>query len=94
MPTWTITASTSGRRDEETELDYQKNKVAEIAAERGQDFDRFQAMKRNADFKQGVPVRFEVIKLASIYVKDGMKKIRHSRVRMLQGIEGGRQNLS
>ena len=76
----------SGPEDRE----YQKNKVAEIVAERGKDFDRFQAMKRTADFKQGVPVRFEVIKLESIYVKDGMKKIRHSRVRMLQGIEGGK----
>ena len=76
----------SGPEDRE----YQKNKVAEIVAERGKDFDRFQAMKRKADFKQGVPVRFEVIKLESIYVKDGMKQIRHSRVRMLQGIEGGK----
>ena len=47
-------------------------------------------MKRKADFKLGVLVWFEVIKLESIYVKDGMKKIRHSRVRMLQGIEGGK----
>jgi hypothetical protein len=76
----------SGPADRE----YQKNKVAEILAERGKDFDRFQAMKRKASFKPDVPVRFELIMLDRIYVKDGMKKIRHSRVRMLQGTEGGK----
>ena len=64
---------------------YQKNKVAEIVAERRADFDRFQAMKRKANVKEGVPVRFELIALDAIHVDDGMKKIRHSRVRMLQG---------
>ena len=68
---------------------YQKNKVAEILDERKADFDRFQAMKRKANFKPGVPVRFELIMLDDIYEKDGMKKIRHSRVRLIQGSEGG-----
>lgn len=66
---------------------YQKNKVAEVLAERGPDFERFQAMKRKAGFKEGVAVRFELISLDAIHVKDGMKQIRHSRVRMFQGIE-------
>jgi hypothetical protein len=69
---------------------YLKNKVAQILDERDEDFDRFQAMKGKANFKEGVAVRFELITLDAIYVKDGMKKIRHSRVRMFQGIEGGK----
>lgn len=67
-----------------------KDKVAEILAERGNDFDRFQAMKKKANVKEGAAVRFELIELDSIYEKDGMKKIRHSRVRMFQGTEGGK----
>jgi len=67
---------------------YVKSKVAEILADRGKDFDRFQAMMRTAKVRQRVAVRFELIMLDSIYVKDGMKKIRHSKVRMLQGSEG------
>ena len=66
-----------------------KDKVAEILAERGNDFDRFQAMKKAANVKQGAAVRFELIELDSVYEKDGMKKIRHSRVRMVQTAEGG-----
>jgi hypothetical protein len=69
---------------------YLKDKVAEILAERRGDFDRFQAMKRKVNFKEGVAVRFELIELAPLYVKDGMKKIRHSRVRMFQGVEAGK----
>ena len=69
---------------------YLTDKVAEILADRGRDFDRFQALKRKANFKQGAPVRFELIMLDKIYVKDGMKKIRHSRVRMFQDAEGGK----
>ena len=69
---------------------YQKNKVAEILAERRPDFDRFQAMKRKAGFKEGVAVRFEPIMLDTIHVDDGMKKIRHSRVRMFQGSEAAK----
>jgi hypothetical protein len=68
---------------------YQKTQVSEIVADRAGDFDRFQAMKRKANFKEGIPVRFELISLAPLYVKDGMKKIRNSRVRMLQGNDGG-----
>jgi hypothetical protein len=67
---------------------YQKNKVAEILADRRADFDRFQAMKRKTNFKEGIALRFELIMLDRIYEKDGMKKIRHSRVRMIQGVEG------
>jgi hypothetical protein len=72
------------------ERQYLKDKVAEILAERRKDFDRFQAMKKQATFKEGAAVRFELIELDSIYEKDGMKKIRHSRVRMFQGTEGGK----
>src|SRR5262245_61402590 len=72
------------------ERQYLKNKVAEILAEREEDFDRFKAMKRKANFQDGIPVRFELIMLDEIYVKDGMKKIRHSRVRMFQGAEEGK----
>jgi hypothetical protein len=70
---------------------YIKDKVAEILAERGQHFDRFQAMKRKADFRKGAAVRFEVIELDPIYEKDGMKKVRHSGVRMFQVTEGGKE---
>jgi len=70
---------------------YIKDKVAEILADRGEDFDRFQAMKKKADFKEGAAVRFELIALAPIYVKDGMTKVRHSRVRMFQATDGGKE---
>ncbi len=70
---------------------YIKDKVAEILADRGEDFDRFQAMKKKADFKEGAAVRFELIALAPIYVKDGMTKVRHSRIRMFQAAEGGKE---
>ena len=45
-------------------------------------------MKKEANFKEGAAVRFELIELDSVYEKDGMKKIRHSRVRMFQAAEG------
>jgi hypothetical protein len=70
---------------------YVKDKVAEILADRGLDFDRFQAMKKGTDFKEGAAVRFELIDLAPIYVKDGMTKVRHSRVRMFQATAGGKE---
>ena len=69
----------------------QKRKVAEILADRREDFDKFQAMKKEADFKEGSAVRFELIELDPIYEKDGMKKVRHSRVRMFQATEGGKE---
>ena len=73
------------------ERQYVKDKVAEIVADRRQDFDRFQAMKKAADVREGAPVRFEVIELDRIYEKDGMKKVRHSHIRMLQATEAGRE---
>jgi hypothetical protein len=42
---------------------YLKGKVAEIIADRRDDFDRFQAMKKNAGVKEGVAARFEIIEL-------------------------------
>ena len=69
---------------------HQKEKVAEIVADRKDEFDRFQAMKKKANVREGVPVRFELISLDKPYVKDGMTKIRHSRLRMLQGTEPGK----
>jgi hypothetical protein len=68
-----------------------KDKVAEILADRGNDFDRFQAMKKEAGFKEGAAVRFELIELDPIHEKDGMKKVRDSRVRMFQATEGGKE---
>jgi hypothetical protein len=68
-----------------------KDKVAEILADRGNDFERFQAMKKEAGFKEGAAVRFELIELDPIHEKDGMKKVRHSRVRMFQATEGGKE---
>jgi hypothetical protein len=70
---------------------YVKDKVAEILADRREDFDRFQTMKKAAAFKQGVAVRFELIDLDRIYEKDGMKKVRHSRVRMFQAAADGKE---
>jgi hypothetical protein len=74
---------------ERTEL---KDKVAEILADRGNDFDKFQAMKKEAGFKETSAVRFELIALDPIHEKDGMKKVRHSRVRMFQATEGGKED--
>ena len=82
------TAQPPSRSEERQEL---KDKVAEILADRGEDFDRFQAMKKEAGFKEGAAVRFELIELDRIYVKDGMKKVRHSRVRMFQATQGGKE---
>lgn len=68
-----------------------RDKVAEILADRRKDFDRFQSMKRAAGFKEGATNRFELIDMDAIYRKDGMEKIRHSRVRMVQATEGGKE---
>ena len=68
-----------------------KDKVAEILADRDGDFDRFQAMKKAAGFKEGAAVRFELIDVDRIHEKDGMKKVRHSRVRMFQATDGGKE---
>src|SRR5262245_104249 len=51
-----------------------KDKVAEIIADRGPDFNRFQAMKNEAGVRKRGTVRFELIDLDRIYEKDGMKK--------------------
>ena len=82
------TAQPPGNARERQEL---KTKVAEIVAERREDFDRFQAMKKASGFKEGAAVRFELIDLDPLYEKDGMKKHRHSRVRMFQATEGGKE---
>ena len=82
------TAQPPASQEDRQEL---KDKVAEILAERGADFDRFQMMKKEADFKEGAAVRFELIELNSVYEKDGMKKVRHSRVRMFQTTNGGKE---
>ena len=70
---------------------YVKDKVAEILADRRDEFDKFQAMKKEAGVNDGAAVRFELIDLAPIYVKDGMTKVRHSRIRMVQATEGGKE---
>ena len=68
-----------------------KDKVAEILADRGNDFDKFQALKKEAGVKEASAVRFELIELDPIHEKDGMKKVRHLRVRMFQATEGGKE---
>ena len=81
-------AQPPARPEERREL---KEKVAEIVADRRGDFDRFQAMKTAAGVVPGAAVRFEVIELDRIFEKDGMRKIRHSRVRMFQTQAGGKE---
>lgn len=81
-------AQPPSRPEERQEL---KDKVTEILAERGEDFDRFQAMKKEAHVREGAAVRFELIELDPVYEKDGMKKVRHSRVRMFQAAGDGRK---
>jgi len=81
-------AQPPSRPEERQEL---KDKVAEILADRGSDFDRFQAMKKKAGVRKGAAVRFELIELDAIHEKDGMKKVRHSRVRMFQTSEDGKK---
>jgi hypothetical protein len=71
--------------------EYIKTKVAEILAERVKDLERFRAMKHASGVKTGAAVRFELIDLDKLYEKDGMKKIRHSRVRMIQTAAGGQE---
>jgi hypothetical protein len=66
----------------------QKDKVEEILAERSEDFDKFQAMKKEAGVREGGAVRFELIDMDLIREKDGMKKVRHCRVRMFQAADG------
>ena len=70
----------------------QKDKVEEILADRSEDFDRFQAMKKEAGVRKGATVRFELIYIDPIREKDGMKKVRHSRVRMFQAAEDGKED--
>jgi hypothetical protein len=81
-------AQPPSRPEERREM---KEKVAEIVADRRGDFDRFQVMKKAAGVTPGAAVRFEVIELDRIFEKDGMTKIRHSRVRMLQTLAGGNE---
>jgi hypothetical protein len=96
-----VTALAATREEMETMLEtawppatagdreYIKTKVAEILAERVADLERFQAMKKTSGVKKGAAVRFELIDLDKLYEKDGMKKIRHSHVRMIQTGAGG-----
>jgi hypothetical protein len=98
-----VTALAATREEMETMLEtawppatagdreYIKTKVAEILAERVADLERFQAMKKASGVKQGAAARFELIDLDKMYEKDGMKKIRHSRVRMIQTGAGGQE---
>lgn len=79
-------AQPPSRPEERREM---KAQVAEIVADRRGDFERFQAMKKAAGVTPGAAVRFEVIALDRIFEKDGMTKIRHSRLRMLQTLAGG-----
>jgi len=81
-------AQPTSRPEERHEM---KAKVAEIVGDRRGDFDRFQAMKKAAGVAPGAAVRFEVIELDRIFEKDGMTKIRHSRVRMRQTPAGGNE---
>lgn len=98
-----ITALAATREEMETLLEtaqppatpddrrYQKTRVAEILAERDKDLDRFREMTTASGVKKGIPVRFELIDMDRVYEKDGMKKIRHSHVRMIQADANGRE---
>jgi hypothetical protein len=98
-----ITALAATREEMETMLEtawppatagdreYIKTKVAEILAERVADLERFQAMKKASGVRKDAAVRFELIDLDKLYEKDGMKKIRHSHVRMIQTGAGGQE---
>ena len=98
-----ITALAATREEMETMLEtawppptasdreYIKTKVAAILTERVADLERFQAMKKASGVKKGAAVRFELIDLDKLYEKDGMKKIRHSHVRMIQTSEDERE---
>jgi len=70
----------------------QEDKVVEILGERNEEFDKFQAMKKEAGVQEGAAVRFELIDMDPIREKDGMKKVRHSRVRMFQAAEDGKED--
>ena len=70
----------------------QKDKVEEILAERREDFDKFQAMKKEAGVREGAAVRFELFDIDPIRKKDGMEKVRHSRVRMFQAAADGKED--
>ena len=78
--------ATSGDRQE------LKSRVAEILAERTADLERFRAMMKDSGARTGASVRFELIDLDRIYEKDGMKKIRHSHVRMIQTGAAGEES--
>ena len=49
-------------------------------------------MKKASGVKKDAVVRFELVELDRIYEKDGMKKIRHSHVRMIQ-TAGGQEEI-
>ena len=70
----------------------QEDKVTEILGERKEEFDKFQAMKKEAGVREGAAVRFELIDMDPVREKDGMKKVRHSRVRMFQAAEDGKED--
>jgi hypothetical protein len=48
-------------------------------------------MKKAAGVREGAAVRFELIDMDPIREKDEMKKVRHSRIRMFQAAENGRE---
>ena len=68
--------------------------MEEILAERSEDFDKFQEMKKEVGVREGAAVRFELIDIDPIRENDGMKKVRHSRVRMFQAAEDGKRTPS
>jgi len=65
--------------------------MEEILADRSEDFDKFQVMKKEAGVREGAAARFELIDMDAIREKDGMKKVRHSRVRRFQAAEDGKE---
>ena len=70
----------------------QKDKVDVILVERNEDFEKFQVMKKEVGIREGAAVRFELIDMDPIREKDGMKKVRHSRVRMFQAAGDGKED--
>lgn len=70
------------------ELQEMEAKVDGILAERDAQFAEFQDLRRKAGIEDGDKVRCELVDMDKVHEKEGRKKIRHSRVRIVQTREG------
>lgn len=85
------TLMTAWKPSTEEEREEIRCKVADLVSERAEAFDRFQAMKKEAGVKEGRPLRFEPLPMDPPREKDGMKIVRHAKVRMVQTGEDGKE---